>query len=330
MPLRLRAHDVAARTDYKNSALLPRIVRFLGGKMSSAAPEASPPPYFAGRSDRRSPTSSPHSLLPQEAEYIIDLSSNHFREREFYDFLETPPEELVCQVCLNVFNEPHVTDCCGQHFCRECLDFCVNDFTKIKSCPHCRETKFKHLIYKPFQRKINELVAYCTNREKGCMEAFKLKEMSKHLSQDGTSGCQYVLLPCPNGCNEKVSRKDIKKHSKETCKQRKVTCEYCGISTAYYLLKQHIEECEKCPVTCSRNCTKDYMLRRDLQNHEDVCPKKLINCPFYEVGCTEQVPREDIQAHVESNACDHMNKMVKAYCQMKKELDLLKMGQTSS
>ena len=39
-----------------------------------------------------------------------------------YNFVDDLPEEYTCQVCMKLLKEPQITDCCGQHFCRACLD----------------------------------------------------------------------------------------------------------------------------------------------------------------------------------------------------------------
>ena len=292
---------------------------------------AVPPPTSAANfqlrrnQSYRSPSSSPDfSILPQEAEYIIDLAPDPAEVEDSFDFVENPPEDYICQVCLNVLSEPHVTDCCGQHFCRRCLEACVNEYTKMKSCPHCRETRFRHMIYKPYQRRINELNVYCKNRDKGCPEVMNIKAMQSHLSKSNETGCQYVAVPCPNGCQERISRRDIERHCNKACKQRKVACDYCGIKTIHYLLDEHTIVCDSYPVTCSRGCTEELMLRCDLQSHEEVCPKKRVKCPFFEVGCSQELPREEVTAHVESNASDHMSRMMEAYCKLKREFDSLK------
>jgi len=267
------------------------------------------------------------TTLPQEAEFIIDMTlSSPTEEDDSFEFVESPPQDYICQVCLNVLREPHITDCCGQHFCRICLDSCVNEYTKTKTCPHCRETRFKHLIYKPFQRKINELVVYCTNKDKGCPEILKLKEIKKHLSAENNLGCCYVVLACPNDCKEKIRRMEMEKHCSETCINRKVTCAFCGIKTIHYLQYEHVEMCEKYPVSCRNGCDQDNLLRCDLLSHDEVCPKKLVKCPFFEVGCTKEVLREEMASHVERNIGDHMSKMMIAYSSLKKELVVLKMG----
>ena len=51
-------------------------------------------------------------------------------------FLETPPDKLVCQICLNVACTPHQMTCCGRVYCKACLD----EHKKHSNiCPNCRK-----------------------------------------------------------------------------------------------------------------------------------------------------------------------------------------------
>ena len=90
-------------------------------------------------------------------------------EREL-SFVVEPSEEYHCPICAKVLVEPHVTDCCGQHFCEECLKQWFEEQLGEKICPHCRSEEFTHIRYLPLKRKINELPVYCSNRENGCTE----------------------------------------------------------------------------------------------------------------------------------------------------------------
>ena len=40
-----------------------------------------------------------------------------------YEFVRQVPERFMCiNICTKVLREPHLTVCCGQHFCGSCLD----------------------------------------------------------------------------------------------------------------------------------------------------------------------------------------------------------------
>ena len=39
-----------------------------------------------------------------------------------YSLVDTPPDELVCKICHHPSREPHLSVCCGQTFCKMCLE----------------------------------------------------------------------------------------------------------------------------------------------------------------------------------------------------------------
>jgi len=54
------------------------------------------------------------------------------------EFVETPPDKLMCQICLSVAHTAHQMPCCGRVYCKACLD----THKKLSStCPNCRSTR---------------------------------------------------------------------------------------------------------------------------------------------------------------------------------------------
>ncbi len=52
-----------------------------------------------------------------------------------YNFIEPPPDDLVCQICLFVAKDPHQLTCCGKIYCKICLKGLGDN-----ACPNCRST----------------------------------------------------------------------------------------------------------------------------------------------------------------------------------------------
>ncbi len=48
------------------------------------------------------------------------------------------------------------------------------------------------------------------------------------LSQSHFSTCAFNVIPCPNRCSVKLTRKDLPEHLQHDCPKRKVKCEFCG------------------------------------------------------------------------------------------------------
>ena len=233
-------------------------------------------------------------------------------------FVDAVPEDFICQICMKVLQEPHVTECCGQHYCKACLE---KWFTQSGNCPHCRETGFRHILYKPYQRKINDLQIICPNLKRGCPITLRLGDLELHLSATNASGCAFIDIICPNQCGASYYRKDEMNHLNIQCTKRIVNCEYCYNEVTFDSLKDHFKECKKYPIPCPRQCQAMDLTREDLTKHEEECPNMPVKCPFYEAGCDEELKRKNLKSHVKSSFAVHM---MKSMAKLKNELDELK------
>lgn len=235
-------------------------------------------------------------------------------------FLRDPPQDYCCQICMKVLTEPHVTECCGQHFCKACLEKWFDKNPGERICPHCREANFVHILYKPLQRKINELEIRCSNMTLGCEVTLKLGDLGSHLSATNPSGCGYVSIPCPNECGMKVIRNGMGWHVEGECAKREESCPDCGVRMLYDRLAAHYEICEEVRVSCLRNCGRVFR-RGDQKIHENECPELPVKCPFYDAGCHIQLVRKNLDEHVEKSNTAHFMKFIAA---MKSDVASLK------
>ncbi len=106
------------------------------------------------------------------------------------EFVRELAEKYKCSICTNLLNTPVLTECCGQHFCRDCLEKWI---TRIKAttCPHCRAENFKYIVSQPTIRKIKELEVYCTNRKNGCKEILSYGTFQEHVNI-----CPFEVVTC--------------------------------------------------------------------------------------------------------------------------------------
>lgn len=87
-----------------------------------------------------------------------------FQSRIDYYFLEgffvdKPPEKYSCPICLSsVQREAFLTQCCGSHFCLQCISRMV---TTAKPCPMCKASPLAVFPNKERQREINSLEVRC-------------------------------------------------------------------------------------------------------------------------------------------------------------------------
>ena len=89
-----------------------------------------------------------------------------FRKTMAYDpygdesiFLEPPPNKLQCPICLrNVQKDPHLTRCCGNHFCQTCIEHVQSIGSP---CPLCKNDAIEIFPNLQQKRDINQIRVRC-------------------------------------------------------------------------------------------------------------------------------------------------------------------------
>ena len=204
------------------------------------------------------------------------------------------PERFVCNICTKVLREPHLTVCCGQHFCESCLENWFKRQGK-KSCPHCREENFIHFLNKERKRDVFELKIHCTHHEEGCQWIGELGNVHAHLEKM----CSYTDVECPKNqlhvCRgfrflncSKMKRKDLQEHLNSKCPQRRYTCVHCGYVDTYQAITtglpimcvpSHYDKCPEYPLECPNKCGAEAIKRKDMSTHRHKCPEEPVECP---------------------------------------------------
>ena len=211
-----------------------------------------------------------------------------------HEFLESTAElkEFECPLCLFVTREPHLTGCCGQHFCQACINRIITD---RKPCPFCKASSFNVLLDKKQTRKVLELKVKCTMKEHGCDWSGELGKLDTHV--DTRNGnCQFVDVNCPNNCGESHQRRYLANHLSDLCPKRPFTCKYCQFKATYELVcNDHYLKCIKYPVPCPNKCEIGTVERGNLEQHVSECPLQVVEC---HLGCSERMRREGLPKHV--------------------------------
>ena len=216
----------------------------------------------------------------------------------------TEPENLkdyICSVCDKVLLEPHVTECCGKHFCEQCLEKRFRDQGK-EICPNsvCQRTNFRHIRYLRFKVIIGEFLVYCPDKIHGCAATICVKELEDHKNI-----CLYSEVDCFLQCGQRKLRKDLEDHTTNHCPKRSTICMYCHEKGEYEFIVNavHQEKCPDYPVGCARKCSDgDLVKRRDLDKHTSLCPLEPQTCS----DCKKELIRKEMD--------DHKNK----FCQKRK------------
>lgn len=230
-----------------------------------------------------------------------------------YDFVGDV-KDFECPLCLHVTREPHLTSCCGQHFCGSCIKRIISD---RKPCPFCKERRFTVLLDKKQKRKVLELTIKCRESKRGCNWTGQPGNVNAHLSDE----CDYVDVDCPNNCGTKLRRRRLEEHRTQVCPKRRFTCEHCGHKNKYeWIVSKHITRCPKYPLPCPNYCTAASFERALLDEHIKDCPLQQVECEYQSFGCTTTILRKDLTKHMEENIQQHMLMMTKELKSTKEKL----------
>ena len=223
-----------------------------------------------------------------------------------YDFISTPPDRFICEVCHLPSRDPYLSVCCGHIFCKSCLDNVKKSLTTSDVCPVCRDEEFVTFPQKEANREINSLHIYCTYKEKGCEWQGELNDINNHLGN--SDGCQFEEVKCSNECGEMIQRQYLTSHVETECPRRKVSCQYCHDAGEHQFIEgQHKEECPKLPLPCPNKCEVGSVPREDMEVHRKECPLEVIQCEYYSLGCKRvKLVHKDLEEHYNENMKEHL------------------------
>ena len=210
----------------------------------------------------------------------------------FFDELKKNLEDFVCPICQDIASEPVQTSC-GHLFCRECLKL------KGSSCPVCRQ-QYTSMPDHFNTRRIKGLKVECPNS--GCSWKGELGDLEGHFTT-----CLYESVPCPNDCGGKYIRCSLGVHTHVGCPLRIVKCRYCFFEDKPSALDDHTIFCPSLPVECPRKCGQKFT-RSQITSHLDTCPKRLVRCKYYQIGCEEPIPADELDTHLVQAKDDHLEK----------------------
>ena len=143
-----------------------------------------------------------------------------------HDFVEDPPNRLLCNICLLPCRDPYRSVCCGHAFCKSELE------EGGCSCPKCRSKDFSTYVDKALEREIKELRIYCPNKKDGCGWIGEIARVDDHLR-----GCK---ISCSK-CKQIVYFSTMKSHLDIECP---CYCPYCDITAEREVISsEHKEKC---------------------------------------------------------------------------------------
>ncbi|CAB4034058.1 E3 ubiquitin- ligase NRDP1-like [Paramuricea clavata] len=158
---------------------------------------------------------------------------------EGYDttrFRSTIDEGFVCCICLGVLQDPKQCENNEHYFCSGCIKKHLEKTSH--SCPVCQQKLTVETL-----RKAPRIVADCVSRYKiscdhaarGCDAVPELGALQAHV-QD----CDFMPVTCSNdGCDEVVSKRDVKQHELDLCRFKTTTCDDCGEKMSHHKYGAH-------------------------------------------------------------------------------------------
>ena len=227
------------------------------------------------------------------------------------EYIEQPPKYLQseCPICLVVLRDPHQVSCCGNSFCRVCIELVQ---ASNSPCPTCNNGGFSVFQDKRLQRSLYAFRVKCPHAKEGCQWTGELGELGKHLNEDPRKeeqlvGCEFVEVECIH-CMEPFQRCSVSDHQVRDCNQRPFSCDYCSSYQSSYeeVVRKHWPVCGFRPVSCPNECGM-FPERQNLEQHtSEDCPLTVVNCDFYYAGCEVQLPRKDMPAHLVEGLSVHL------------------------
>ncbi|XP_065901688.1 TNF receptor-associated factor 3-like [Dysidea avara] len=218
-------------------------------------------------------------------------------------FVEPVPDRLLCLICQYPSRDPQLSVCCGNVFCKSCLDAAKKVRSVEQVCPYCRNKEFPSVPNKQADREIRSLRVFCDNKQKGCDWNGEINDLNNHLKKS----CFFELMQCPNNCGNMSERKYMASHVEIDCPRRMVICQYCGATGECQSMgAEHMEKCPKVLLPCPNKCTIRGVPREDMEAHRKECPLEIVQCEYHDVGCDERMARKDYVAHTQHYMDRHL------------------------
>ena len=230
-----------------------------------------------------------------------------------YQFVTTPADWLMCNICHYPSRDPHLSGCCGHTFCKSCLDGAKKATIIANVCPICRDEEFPTVPNKQADRIVRSLQVFCTNKKRGCKWHGEVNNIVSHLING--DGCQFENVTCPYHCGMSVQRQYLSSHVEDECMHRMVSCQYCHITGEHqFIVGEHKDHCPKFPIACSNKCEVHNIPREDIDEHRKICPCEEVTCPN---DCGMTLQRQYIPTHIKME-CPRL-KIDCQYCHIKGE-----------
>ena len=164
---------------------------------------------------------------------------------------------------------------------------------------------------------VKSLEVQCENDD--CPWHGELRSLAKHLD-----GCDYTLVPCPNGCSiENLAKKDLELYLKSECLRREYKCPYCKEEGEYEKITTiHLGKCLGFEIECPNIGCENKIPRSELLIHRSTCDYEPVSCRYANVGCEERPLRKNLEKH-EENAKLHLQMTIDRMLELDEKVHML-------
>ncbi|XP_055486892.1 TNF receptor-associated factor 2-like [Leucoraja erinacea] len=214
---------------------------------------------------------------------------------------------LLCSACRSLLIKPKQTEC-GHRYCTACLENLFRTGNEA-DCYVCQKKVLRSKVYldRAAENDAHATTIRCTAHLEGCDWVGSLRNFLRtHRAK-----CDFHMVPCANvafGCQVFGPRREMELHESRECGWRMECCPHCETFCVHNMLEDHVATCgkqESCP-----HCGETDLTKTELEQHCDpllgACPKLKVACPFKEVGCSVQLPRHEMAAHLRSSQESHL------------------------
>ena len=154
------------------------------------------------------------------------------------NFVETPPAQYDCPVCLLPLRQPHILSCCGKKICWSCIQPIIS---ASKPCPLCQQP-FHSMLEKELERTILGFKVYCSHKDEGCDWVGELRDLDRHLSTGPDGQCMFVEVECLHGCGQHFNRASREKHERDECVHRPVEVQITSLRSEMVALGESLKK----------------------------------------------------------------------------------------
>ena len=229
----------------------------------------------------------------------MSISTNIIKLEWFDENDKKDLSNYLCKICNGIYNNPVLLSC-GHIICKECYKL-IN-----KKCLICGENnisiKSENLPY---------ITSYLSNKaykckNEGCNKKIMIKNILSHLKE-----CPKEIVLCKYNCGNNIIRENIESHE-SICIYRPFKCKYCNKDIIHFKnLENHLDkECLVYYIKCNF-CGED-VLKKNIDNHLNYkCSKTDKKCMFSIIGCTEKIPPNANDEHLELYKIKHIELLTK-------------------